>query len=72
MRPFLARLAVKAPGVPISCYANAGLPNAFGGYDDTPEMMADDMSIFASEGLLNFVGGCCGSTPGELGFVHFG
>ncbi len=54
--------------VPIymSCYPNAGLPNEFGGYDDTPEHMAEVLGSFVSEGWLNFVGGCCGSTPDHI------
>lgn len=54
--------------VPIymSCYPNAGLPNEFGEYDDTPEHMAEVLGEFVSEGWLNFVGGCCGSTPDHI------
>ncbi len=44
-------------------YPNAGLPNAMGGYDETPEMFGDNMRTFAVEGLLNMVGGCCGTSP---------
>ncbi len=47
----------------VSCYPNAGLPNAFGGFDETPESMAADLGEFARAGFLNFVGGCCGTTP---------
>lgn len=47
----------------VSCHPNAGLPNAFGGYDETPEMMAGVLRGFAEAGLLNLVGGCCGTTP---------
>jgi 5-methyltetrahydrofolate--homocysteine methyltransferase len=50
----------------VSCYPNAGLPNAFGEYDDTPEYMAKVLGDFAREGLLNLVGGCCGSTPAHI------
>ena len=49
-----------------SCYPNAGLPNAFGEYDLTPEEMAEFVSEFADEGWLNFVGGCCGTTPAHI------
>ncbi|NQT26040.1 methionine synthase [candidate division KSB1 bacterium] len=50
----------------ISVHPNAGLPNQFGGYDDTPEFMADILSGFAREGLINIVGGCCGTTPDHI------
>jgi 5-methyltetrahydrofolate--homocysteine methyltransferase len=62
MRPFLDDLARVAP-LPVSCYPNAGLPNAFGGFDETPESMAADLGDFARQGWLNIVGSCCGSTP---------
>jgi len=50
----------------ISTHPNAGLPNAFGGYDETPEDMAGTLREFAESGLLNFVGGCCGTTPEHI------
>lgn len=50
----------------ISTHPNAGLPNAFGGYDETPEDMADVLREFAASGLLNVVGGCCGTTPAHI------
>jgi 5-methyltetrahydrofolate--homocysteine methyltransferase len=62
MRPFIEELSKIAP-VYISCYPNAGLPNAFGGFDETPERMAADLGDFARNGWLNIVGSCCGSTP---------
>jgi 5-methyltetrahydrofolate--homocysteine methyltransferase len=65
MRPFLAELADFAP-VPISCYPNAGLPNAFGGYDQSPEEMAARLREFAESGLVNLVGGCCGTTDAHI------
>jgi 5-methyltetrahydrofolate--homocysteine methyltransferase len=65
MRPFIEELSNIAP-VYISCYPNAGLPNAFGGFDETPERMGDDLGDFASQGWLNIVGGCCGSTPQHI------
>jgi 5-methyltetrahydrofolate--homocysteine methyltransferase len=49
-----------------SCHPNAGLPNAFGGYDDTPEFMAKEIGDWAQQGFLNIVGGCCGSTPAHI------
>ena len=65
MRPFVEELSRVAPTW-ISCYPNAGLPNAFGGFDETPERMAADLGEFARSGFLNFVGGCCGSTPAHI------
>jgi len=50
----------------ISCHPNAGLPNAFGGYDETPADMARMLREFAESGLLNLVGGCCGTTPAHI------
>jgi len=65
MRPYIEELANLAPTY-ISCYPNAGLPNAFGGFDETPERMGADLRDFASNGWLNIVGGCCGSTPEHI------
>lgn len=53
----------------VSAHPNAGLPNAFGGYDETPEDMASDLRAFAEAGLLNFVGGCCGTTPAHIAAI---
>ncbi|MDI1253266.1 homocysteine S-methyltransferase family protein [Thermomonas sp.] len=53
----------------ISCHPNAGLPNAFGGYDETPEDMAAMLHEFATAGLLNLVGGCCGTTPEHIAAI---
>ncbi|HEX7919167.1 MAG TPA: methionine synthase, partial [Gemmatimonadales bacterium] len=50
----------------VSTHPNAGLPNAFGGYDETPDYMAGILKHFAKEGLLNIVGGCCGTTPDHI------
>ena len=50
----------------VCVYPNAGLPNAFGGYDESPEFMAAQLEEFAREGLLNVVGGCCGTTPEHI------
>lgn len=65
VRPFVEELAKNA-----SCYFsghfNAGLPNAFGEYDETPEDMNEDLKDFAERGLLNAVGGCCGTTPQHI------
>ncbi|GAB6068011.1 methionine synthase [Methylothermus subterraneus] len=50
----------------VSAHPNAGLPNAFGGYDETPETMAEEIGAWAKEGWLNLVGGCCGTTPDHI------
>ena len=50
----------------VSCYPNAGLPNEMGGYDQTPEVMAEQVKVMASRGLVNIVGGCCGTTPDHI------
>ena len=65
MRPYIEELSKLAPTY-ISCYPNAGLPNAFGGFDETPERMGEDLRDFATNGWLNIVGGCCGSTPDHI------
>ena len=52
--------------LPVSCYPNAGLPNAFGEYDDTPGSMAREMGAWARAGFLNLAGGCCGTTPEHI------
>ncbi|MGH8074596.1 MAG: homocysteine S-methyltransferase family protein, partial [Lysobacter sp.] len=53
----------------VSTHPNAGLPNAFGGYDETPEDMATMLREFAESGLLNLVGGCCGTTPAHIAAI---
>jgi 5-methyltetrahydrofolate--homocysteine methyltransferase len=68
MRPFLAELAGVA-SVPVSCYPNAGLPNAFGGYDETPKTTGRLLAEFARDGLVNLVGGCCGTTPDHIAAI---
>ena len=65
MRPHLAELSEAADTL-ICAYPNAGLPNAFGQYDESPEFMAEQVAGFAREGLVNIVGGCCGSTPEHI------
>ena len=62
MRPFLERIANVATCY-VSCYPNAGLPNAMGGYDDSAEDMRRELGEFMRDGLVNLIGGCCGSTP---------
>ena len=63
--PYLERLAAVAD-VRISAHPNAGLPNVMGGYDETPEMFAADVEEYLRRGLLNIVGGCCGTTPAHI------
>ncbi len=65
LRPHVEELSRIAP-IYVSCYPNAGLPNAFGGFDETPEMMARVLGEFAANGWLNIVGGCCGTTPRHI------
>ena len=65
MRPYVEDLARVAP-VPTACYPNAGLPNAFGGYDETPEITCGLLDAFARDGLVNVVGGCCGTGPDHI------
>lgn len=66
MRPYVETLARVAPEVHVSCYPNAGLPNEFGEYDETPHDMACVIEEFATSGLVNVVGGCCGTTPEHI------
>ncbi|WP_026381730.1 methionine synthase [Afifella pfennigii] len=68
MRPHLAELSGVADTF-ICAYPNAGLPNAFGQYDESPEFMAEQIEGFAREGLVNVVGGCCGSTPEHIAAI---
>jgi 5-methyltetrahydrofolate--homocysteine methyltransferase len=65
MRPHVETLSIVADCL-VSAHPNAGLPNAFGEYDETPEEMAGTLREFASAGLLNLVGGCCGTTPAHI------
>lgn len=68
MRPHIASLSQVAD-VLISSYPNAGLPNEMGGYDETPEDMAEALKEWAQSGLLNIVGGCCGTTPDHIKII---
>ncbi len=68
IRPHVEALARLAP-VPVACYPNAGLPNAFGGYDETPEVTSSLLGEFARAGLVNVVGGCCGTTPDHIRMI---
>ena len=65
LKPFLEQLAARAPYY-ISTYPNAGLPNSLGQYDQTPEEMAQEIGEYIREGLVNIVGGCCGTTDAYI------
>ena len=65
MRPYLAEMS-RISDTFVSAYPNAGLPNAFGEYDETPERQAGYLAEFAEAGLVNLVGGCCGTTPEHI------
>ncbi|KHL73615.1 methionine synthase [Pseudomonas putida] len=65
LRPYLEELSTKAD-THVSAHPNAGLPNAFGEYDETPAEMAAVVEEFAASGFLNIIGGCCGTTPGHI------
>ena len=71
MRPYVQELAKAAPDTFISCYPNAGLPNPMSdtGFDETPEITSRLVHEFAAEGLVNIVGGCCGTTPDHIGAI---
>ena len=72
MRPYLQELAKAAPDTFISCYPNAGLPNPMSdtGFDETPEVTSRLLHEFAAEGLVNMVGGCCGTTPEHIAAIN--
>lgn len=65
MRPYLAELSAHA-NIPVSVYPNAGLPNQFGEYDESPEKMGRHIHDFLNSGFANIVGGCCGTTPEHI------
>ena len=65
MRPYLQILNEKSPFA-VSAHPNAGLPNEFGKYDESPELMAIQIKEFLDEGLVNIIGGCCGTTPDHI------
>ncbi len=65
LTPYLETLANNSE-FHVSAYPNAGLPNAFGQYDETPEFMAEQIREYAEKGLINIVGGCCGTTPPHI------
>ena len=65
LRPYVAELS-RVADTYVSAHPNAGLPNEFGEYDESPQHMADVIGEFASSGFVNLVGGCCGTTPGHI------
>lgn len=69
MRPYIEAMA-QTTQTYVSCYPNAGLPNAFGGYDMSPQKFADAVGEFAQEGWVNILGGCCGTTPAHIAAVR--
>ncbi|WP_338591930.1 methionine synthase [Shewanella khirikhana] len=69
LRPYVEELA-RISECYVSAHPNAGLPNEFGGYDETPEEMADIIVQWAIEGMLNIVGGCCGTTPDHIRVIR--
>ncbi|MEQ1802990.1 MAG: methionine synthase [Gammaproteobacteria bacterium] len=69
LRPHISELS-RVADTHISVHPNAGLPNAFGGYDDTPAAMAGVLGEFAASGLVNMVGGCCGTTPAHIAAIR--
>ncbi len=68
MRPYIAEMSRVADTF-VSCYPNAGLPNAFGEYDEAPEETAAIVAEFAASGFVNLVGGCCGTTPDHIAAI---
>jgi 5-methyltetrahydrofolate--homocysteine methyltransferase len=72
MRPYIQELAKVAGDTFISCYPNAGLPNPMSdsGFDETPDVTSRLLHEFAAEGLVNIVGGCCGTTPQHIAAIH--
>ena len=68
MRPYLAEISRIADCF-VSCYPNAGLPNAFGEYDETPSQMSEIIAKFATDGLVNILGGCCGTSPAHIAAI---
>src|SRR5438105_5680984 len=70
MRPYIEELARIAP-IHVSCYPNAGLPDALSetGFPETPDSLAPQLADWAKNGWLNFVGGCCGTTPDHIGAI---
>ncbi|HSM68497.1 MAG TPA: homocysteine S-methyltransferase family protein, partial [Xanthomonadales bacterium] len=71
MRPWIQELS-RVADCPVSAHPNAGLPNELGEYDDTPEHMAQVLADFADQGLVNLLGGCCGTTPDHIREIKSG
>ena len=69
MRPWLSELARISESY-VTCYPNAGLPNAFGEYDELPEKTSQLLQDFGKSGLVNILGGCCGTTPEHISAVR--
>ena len=69
MRPYLQVLDKKSQ-FGVSAHPNAGLPNEFGEYDETPELMAVQIEEFLKDGLVNIIGGCCGTTPEHIAAIY--
>jgi 5-methyltetrahydrofolate--homocysteine methyltransferase len=68
MRPFIAEMSRVADTL-VAAYPNAGLPNAFGQYDEQPHQTAHELETWAQQGLVNILGGCCGTTPDHIRHV---
>jgi 5-methyltetrahydrofolate--homocysteine methyltransferase len=68
LRPYIQEIS-RIADIPVSIYPNAGLPNEFGQYDETPDSMAASISEFAESGFLNIAGGCCGTTPEHIAAI---
>ncbi len=68
LQPHLEAIATKTD-LAISAHPNAGLPNAFGAYDETPEQMAEQIESYMKRNLVNIVGGCCGTTPEHISAI---
>ena len=69
LRPYVEEMS-RVSATYVSVHANAGLPNAFGGYDLTPAAMARRCAKWAESGLVNIVGGCCGTTPDHIAAIY--
>ncbi|WP_139556977.1 methionine synthase [Methylotetracoccus oryzae] len=69
LRPFIEELA-RISDTHVSAHPNAGLPNEFGEYDESPESMAKELADWAEQGFLNIIGGCCGTTPRHIKAIH--
>ncbi len=70
LRPYISELSHISDGF-VSAHPNAGLPNEFGGYDETPQDMVDELATWAEQGLLNIIGGCCGTTPAHIKALNY-